>query len=91
VRPQRNASVVFDTVDDKAVLVDPSGRELITLNRVGTLVWQLLDGSRDLADLSRAVATDFPAVPADRVAADVEAFVTELALLGLATDGPAPG
>jgi len=91
VRPQRNANVVFDTVDDKAVLVDPSGKELITLNRVGTLVWQLLDGSRDLAELSRAVAADFPTVAADRVAGDVEAFVAELTRLGLLSNQPAAG
>jgi len=91
VGPQRNALVVFDTVDGKAVLVDPAGKELITLNPVGTAVWNLLDGERDIASLAHAVGAEFPTVPVDRIAADVEAFVAELGRLGLLSERPAPG
>jgi hypothetical protein len=88
----RNPQVVSDVVAGKAVLVDPAGRELITLNSVGTLVWEALDGTRDRAELSRVVAARHPSTPAAQVDADVRAFLDELGGLGLLSESaPDPG
>jgi hypothetical protein len=36
--PRRAENVTYDIVDGRAVIVDPQGWELVTLNPVGTLV-----------------------------------------------------
>ena len=88
----RNPDVVSDTVEGKAVLVDPAGRELITLNAVGTLVWDALDGTRDAPELCRLIVERYPSMPAPQVEADVRTFLDELTTLGLLSEpGPAPG
>ena len=88
----RNPDVVSDVVEGKAVLVDPAGRELITLNAVGTLVWDALDGTRDPDEVCRVVADRYRSTPAAQVHADVRVFLDELSALGLLTEGgPAPG
>ena len=39
-RFRRSDEVVFEVSAGRAVLLDRTGKELITLNPVGTLVWQ---------------------------------------------------
>ena len=68
---------------DRIVLLDPAGRELITLNPVGSVVWELADGDHSVEELAGRLAQRFPAVPAEQVAADVAAFVAELSSMGL--------
>ena len=83
---QRSEDVVFDLAGDRAVLLDPSGQELITLNAVGTLVWQELDGRRDSAALAADLHPRFTGVGVDALREDVDAFLAELVRLGLAVD-----
>lgn len=74
----RAGNVTFDVFEGKAVLVDPGGKELITLNRTGTVVWQMLDGTVSEADLVDAVSCRFPAVHRATVEGDVRHFIREL-------------
>ena len=79
--------MVSDVVEDRAVLVDPAGQELITLNSVGTLVWDALDGRRGVPELCRVVSDQYPSTPAAQVEADVRSFLDELSGLGLLSEG----
>jgi hypothetical protein len=80
---QRVDGVMSETIDGKAVLIDASGRELITLNQVGSVVWDAIDGRRGQAELVDVLGARFPDVAADRLAADVDAFLNALAAAGL--------
>ncbi|MFA5884650.1 MAG: PqqD family protein [Acidimicrobiia bacterium] len=87
---QRSPRVVYEVVDGQAVLVDPEGVELLTLNAVGTLVWEELDGVREAADLAAALVDRLDGVePADLVR-DIAAFLDEIRAAGLvdAADDP---
>jgi hypothetical protein len=75
---QRSSRVVYEVVDGQAVLVDANGAELITLNPVGTLVWQELDGRRDAARLAADLVDRFEGVTVDELQRDVAAFLSEL-------------
>jgi hypothetical protein len=52
------------------------------LNRVGLIVWELIDGKRAIADLAAGVRERIPDAPAG-VDADVAAFVKGVADRGL--------
>jgi hypothetical protein len=75
---RRASEVYFEVVEDKAVIVDPAGTELLTLNHVGTIVWQALDGERDESSITDELATRFPDVPRATLEADVRRFLAEL-------------
>lgn len=75
---QRSADAYFEVVDDKAVIVDPAGAELLTLNRVGTVVWHALDGERDEAALVEQLAVRYPDVPRATLTTDLRKFLAEL-------------
>jgi len=86
----RNPSVLYEQLDDRALLIDAEGTELMTLNLVGTLVWEALDGHRDADVIAAELASRFPQVPPERIEADVRAFLGELRREDLVVDG-APG
>jgi hypothetical protein len=75
--------VLADVLDGKAVLVNPAGTELFTLNPVGSVVWAALEGGADLDALVAAVVAACAPVDEHVVRPDVAKFVDELSGLGL--------
>jgi hypothetical protein len=84
----RASGVVFEVIDERAVLVDAAGKELITLNPTGTIVWQALDGRRGHAGLAASVLEEYPDAERGEVERDVETFLDELSELHLVDEGP---
>jgi Coenzyme PQQ synthesis protein D (PqqD) len=82
----RRDEVTYEVVDDRAVLVDPEGVEIIVLNPVGTLVWQALDGTRDQAEVVAHVLTQVTGATEQEVDRDVTRFLAELDEAGLLVD-----
>ena len=74
-----------DLVDGKRVLVLPDGTEVITLNAVGTMVWDALDEHHNVHDIASSVRARFDDVDVPHVTADVGHFLAELRDLGLVT------
>jgi hypothetical protein len=83
----RSPSVTYEVVDGRAVLVDPEGRELLTLNHVGTVVWEASDGTKDEQQLIDVVSERFAEVDRSQIERDVHAFLAELRSSGLVTSG----
>jgi hypothetical protein len=80
---QRSEDTYFEVVEDKAVIVGPDGTELVTLNAVGTVVWECLDGEHDEAAITEKLAARFPAVERATLEADLRSFLAELRRLEL--------
>ncbi len=74
---------MFEVSGDRAVLLDVAGTELITLNPVGTIVWQALDEPRDAPAVAAHLQERFPDVHVEQLEADAAAFLDELAAAGL--------
>ena len=85
-RFRRVDGVFFEVTGDRAVLLDSSGTELITLNPVGTVVWQTLDRPRSAAEVAEHLHANFPDVPKAQLLDDAEHFLVELAEAQLVTD-----
>lgn len=69
------------------MVVRPDGSELLTLNRVGSVVWELLADGAEQGGLVDGVAARYPDVERERVASDVAAFVDQLRDAGLVVGG----
>jgi hypothetical protein len=82
MRFQRAPEVAFEVLDGHAVIIDPGAVEMLTLNPVGTLVWQHLDDARTQDELVAAVLPLVTGVTEAQLAADVATFVQ-----GLLDDG----
>jgi Coenzyme PQQ synthesis protein D (PqqD) len=81
--PRRAAGVTYEVIEGQAVVLDPEGRELITLNAVGTQIWEHLDGQRRVTELVDELWPNFEGVSRDQFEADVVAYLDELADAGL--------
>jgi hypothetical protein len=79
---RRADHVIWEVTGARAVLLDPDGTELITLNPVGTLVWDAIDGRTPdaIADL---LHPQFEGVTREQLAIDVRAFLDDLEQLGV--------
>lgn len=80
---QRSAEVTYEVVGDQAMLVDPAGKELFTLNAVGTLIWETLDGTLDAAGITGRLLGEFTDVTRAELERDVTVFLDELGSIGL--------
>ncbi|MEP6298730.1 MAG: PqqD family protein, partial [Ilumatobacter sp.] len=56
----RCKNVVYEVSAGRAVLMDTAGHEMITLNPVGTSVWEQLVEPRRFEDLGGALAVAHP-------------------------------
>ena len=83
----RADNVVVEVAEGKAYLVDVRREELITLNPVGTVVWEALDGKRAAADLADDLVGQFEAVSRGQLENDIRDFLAELHRLGLVVEG----
>jgi hypothetical protein len=75
---RRADGVLSEMADGRAMLAGASGSEVIVLNEVGTLVWDLLADHGDPEQLVHLVHEAYPEVPADSIGSDVHAFLDEL-------------
>lgn len=86
---QRSPRVTYEIIEGLAVLIDPDGVELITLNDLGTRVWEELDGRRDATQLAEKLAEVSAGVTIEVLERDIIEFVAELERGGLVVEGDA--
>ena len=75
---KRSSNVTYEVLDGQAVILDEGGEAVITLNAVGTQVWEAIDGNRDVDAIVEHLAGMFTGISHSQLRADVEAFVAEL-------------
>ena len=64
---RRAPGVIYDELDGHAVLLDRAAVRMLTLNPVGTLVWQLLDDDRTCAELTTLLLPKVRGVTAEQL------------------------
>ena len=75
--PVQNPDVAWRMVDDECIIVDPQGSQATVLNPVGSRIWELVDGKRNVGSIVEQILAEY-AVDADRADADALGFVDEL-------------
>ena len=77
-RLQRSPNATFQVVADEAILIHLHTGVYYSLNEVGTVFWELLDGQRTLADCAAQIASEYNAPP-EVILADLQELAGELA------------
>lgn len=72
------------------MLIDPSGTEILTLNPVGTLVWEALDGRSEASQLAVRLLPQLSEVTREELEQDVAEFLAELEAAGLTEEAAPP-
>ena len=73
----RQDGVIDVEVDGETVVFQPEHESLTVLDRVGTVIWTLLDGSATLRVLCEELAEAYQA-PVEQVQSDVLTLVSQL-------------
>jgi hypothetical protein len=79
---ERSIHALHRIVDEQAIILHAETGVYFTLNAVGSLVWQLLETPATPLALRERILSEFD-VPADVLARDIDAFLTELESAGL--------
>lgn len=82
----RRTTLAWRRVGDEAVVLDIEGKILRGLNLTAWHVWEMLDGTHSLSEITADVAATF-AISDERAGSDVFAFVAELQRAGLIERG----
>jgi len=78
----RNENFVFRRIENETILVpikDNVGDmgSIYNLNEIGALIWEQLDGERNLEAVKDKITEEYEVLPQD-AAADLKAFMTDL-------------
>jgi coenzyme PQQ biosynthesis protein PqqD len=77
-RPKRVDRVLVQRTADSMVLLDPESGHYYRLDEVGARIWELCDGSRQVAEVVSAIHEEYEA-PINTIEADVLELLGDLA------------
>ena len=75
---KQKPSLVWREVDDGVVIVSPAGGEVRALNKLGSTVWTMLDGSKSAEAIVAELKSSYPSVPEEQLQKDFVAFIGSL-------------
>jgi hypothetical protein len=76
-RPRHVEGLIWRTLDDGVVIVQPESGQLRVLNSAGAFIWQLVDGQRTIRELQTLLAAEYQLVET-QAQADLNHFLAEL-------------
>lgn len=77
-RPKRSEDAIWRSIDGEVVIMTSAGSEIHKLNKVGGVIWELSDGTRDFRDIISSIYNRFNA-SVEIAQADVLEFGLQLA------------
>jgi hypothetical protein len=83
IRLRHSPNATFQNVADEAILIHLQTGVYYSLNEVGAAYWNMLDGTRTIADCATAIAAEY-AAPPEVIAADLLEISADLMKEGLA-------
>lgn len=83
IRLRHSPNATFQNVADEAILIHLQTGVYYSLNEVGAVYWNMLDGTRTIADCATAIAAEYTAPP-EVIAADLLEISADLVKEGLA-------
>lgn len=84
----RNPAVAATEIDAETFLVEPETGEVFYLDEVTSALWRFLTEPRRDAEIVQAFTEAFPDAGTDRIAADIQAALTDMAARDLVVVRP---
>lgn len=86
IRYVKDDSIVSRLIEGETILVPIRQRaadldSIYTLNKVGSRIWELIDGKRKVKDIKKAIVDEFN-VDEAKAEADIQKFLTQLEKIG---------
>lgn len=81
-RPRRHPTAGFSIWEGDAIIVLPDGARITHLNRVGSRVWELMDGERTVSQIADVICGEFETTR-EQAERDVRDFIGTLAEHGM--------
>jgi hypothetical protein len=78
VYPKPHPQTAGRVIDGEAVLILADASEINVLNRVGSLIFELSDGTHSVAEIAQEIANQFTEIPYTVAEADTIEFLEEL-------------
>ena len=79
---QKKEKVISQNVEDQAVIVDLDSSHFFNLNKIGTIIWEQIDGEKSLSDIAGKLSGMFE-IPEEQVFEDVREFLSDMHKKGL--------
>lgn len=70
--------VLREEDDDGALLFNPDTNDVKVINQTGLCIWNACNKASNLAEIIKAVKTDFDQVPDEKIESETKAFVDAL-------------
>ena len=83
--PRKHPDAASRVYEGEAFIVLPQFHEYKILNGTGTRIWELIDGTRSVDDIARAVSEEYE-VTFEEALDDVTTFVNDLRTHGMLAD-----
>jgi hypothetical protein len=86
--PMKSPDTAHQIIDGEAVIITPGQMMVHVLNTVGSRIWDLADGKRNIEDIAKILAEEFD-VSYETALQDTAEFTGDLAqkeIMGLARD-----
>lgn len=83
---KRHPDAAFQVVDGKAMIVVPTTKSVHVVNEIGTRIWDLIDGARNVSEILDEIAKDYQ-VERPQLEADLREFVDTLDGNGMLLQG----
>ena len=58
-KPLRKPDLLWREVDGEVVILSPDNKHLQVFNNVGSRIWALLDGNRDVAAIASVISAEY--------------------------------
>lgn len=81
----RRKTIPWRVIDEKALVVNPATSLIYPLNATAAVIWQSLDGSRDIKGIAEIICGEFE-VEHSQALADIRDFIGKLNEAGLVED-----
>ena len=75
---KQKPSLVWREVDDGVVIVSPAGGEVRALNKLGSIIWTMLDGSHSAGQIITKLKATYPSVAETQLQNDFLVFIESL-------------
>ena len=77
--------LIVEVIDEECLILDMRQNKHFGLNRLGLLIWRLLEQGHDERDILTALSGAYEQVEPARLAADISAFISQMESAGLIT------